>query len=138
MFGKLLLLEKIILFSKNVIFHRFHIFKKLGDLPTYDLSKIYDVCNWPKHHFNDANVVFMTCNDRQYWSKRTSKASTERLSNQEAGVIFLLSLRFRQIMSFLCDLSKIPFGKLPFGKLLCTQVSKVSVNARNNFFLTEF
>ena len=58
--------------------------KKLGDVSNHNLSKICDMCNVSKRRFNDANVILTTCNDRQYWSKRTSKglqavASTERL-----------------------------------------------------------
>ena len=68
---------------KKTLFSTFLYYQQLNhDLPNYDLPTY----NLPKCHFNDANVVFTTCNDRQYWSKRTSKGLRPKraLSNSPA------------------------------------------------------
>ena len=71
-------------FAKNVSAEKFAEWTQFADdnLPTHNLPKIWQIFNFytvkkalnhdlptydlPKRHFNDANIVFTTCNDRQY------------------------------------------------------------------------
>ena len=68
--------------------------------------------------FNDANVVFMTCNDRQYWSKRMSKGLRAKRapsdSPAERPVLF----------SSFCDV----FGKSLVFCSICQNFHFVSAN----------
>ena len=102
--------------KKYVVFDILYYQQLNQDLPNYNLLTYnLPTYNLPKHHFNDANVVLMTCNDRQYWSKWMSEglravASTERLSWPRGRASFRVGkswlfggicwiVRFRQIVS---------------------------------------
>ena len=74
------------IYQKNIVFDVLYYQQLNSDLPNYNLPTY----NFPKLCFNDANIVLTTCNDRQYWSKWTSKglqavASPSHSPGQEAG-----------------------------------------------------
>ena len=76
-------------------------------MPTYDL---------PKRHFNDANVVFTTCNDRQYWS--TAKKGRFCDQREHRATLRPIGRRRSDIFNkswVFCAICR--FGKLWFGKL---------------------